>query len=80
MAADRRVAVTASFDEYLLTIEISWTGQPFEVARVLPSEDELLEDDSAMFRLSSILIARAAARIAVKTEGTGQRLVLTFNH
>jgi NCS2 family nucleobase:cation symporter-2 len=80
VAADRRVAVTASFDEYLLTIEISWTGQPFEVARVLPSEDELLEDDSAMFRLSSILIARAADRIAVKTEGTGQRLVLTFNH
>ncbi len=78
--AGEGVAVTASFDEYLLTIEIAYNGRVFEVARTLPTEDELLEDDSAMLRLSSILMARAADRIAVRSDGNARRIVLTFNH
>lgn len=74
------VTVTASFDEYKLTVALEYRGQPFEVALTLPSEDELLEDDSATQRLSSILIARAADRVAVKSDGEAQHILLTFNH
>ena len=74
------VAVTASFDEYLLTIEIAYRGQAFEVSRVMPTEDELLEDDSAMIRLASILMARSADRVTIKSDDGGHRVLLSFNH
>jgi NCS2 family nucleobase:cation symporter-2 len=80
VAPGEGVAVTATFDEFLLTVEITYPGRRFEVARALPTEDELLEDDDAMGRLSSILVARAADRVTVKSDGDAQRLVLTFNH
>ena len=78
--AGQSVAVTASFDEYLLSVDIAWRGQPFELARTLPTEDELLEDDTAMARLSGILMARAADRITVRSDGDLRRILLTFNH
>jgi NCS2 family nucleobase:cation symporter-2 len=78
--AGEAVSVTASFDEYLLSVEIAYRGSPFEVARTLPTPDELLEDDQAMFQLSSILMARAADRITVKSDGAHQRILLHFNH
>ena len=74
------VAVTASFDEYLLTVEIAYRGRAFEVSRVMPTEDELLEDDSAMIRLASILMARSADRVAIKSDDGGHRVLLSFNH
>ena len=74
------VAVTASFDEYKLTVTLDYRGRPFEVARTPPTEDELLEDEGATLRLSSILVARAADRIAVRSDGVAQHVLLTFNH
>ncbi len=78
--AGKSVTVTASFDEYLLTIAVTYPGRPLAIAQIVPTEEELLEDDGAMLRLSSILMARATDRVVVKTEGPLQRIVLTFNH
>ncbi|MEI7610970.1 MAG: solute carrier family 23 protein, partial [Rhodospirillaceae bacterium] len=74
------VSVTASFDEYLLTVEIGYSGRAFEVSRVMPTEDELLEDEEAMIRLASILMARSADRVSVKSDEGGHRVLLSFNH
>ncbi|MEI8395673.1 MAG: solute carrier family 23 protein [Rhodospirillaceae bacterium] len=74
------VCVGITFDEYLLTVDITYSGRPFEVGRVPPTEDELLEDDGAMARLGAILVARAADRVTVKTDGGICRLALAFNH
>ena len=74
------VSVTASFDEYLLTVEIAYRGTAFEVSRLMPSEDELLEDDGAMIRLASILMARSADRVTIKSDDGGHRVLLSFNH
>jgi NCS2 family nucleobase:cation symporter-2 len=80
VAAGELVVVSASFDEYLLTVELAYNGRPFEVARAVPTEDEMLEDEGAMVRLSSILVARAADRLTIKSDGEAQRVMLTFNH
>ena len=74
------VAVTASFDEYLLTVDIAYRGQAFEVSRVMPPEDELLEDEGAMIRLASILMARSADRVAIRSDDGAHRVTLSFNH
>ena len=74
------VTVTASFDEFKLWVALSYRGLPFQVARTLPTEDELLEDNDAMLRLSSILVASSADRIAVKSDGETQHVLLTFDH
>ncbi len=74
------VAVTASFDEYLLSVEIAYHGQPLEIARMMPTEDELLEDEGAMVRLASFLMARSADRVSVKSDGDAHRVVLGYSH
>ncbi|MEI6559798.1 MAG: solute carrier family 23 protein [Rhodospirillaceae bacterium] len=74
------VAVTAAFDEYLLTIEIAYRGKAFEISRVTPTEDELLEDEGAMVRLASILMARSADRVSIRSDESSHRVLLSFNH
>ena len=75
-----RLSVTRRLNPDLLTIEIAYRGQAFEVSRVMPTEDELLEDDSAMIRLASILMARSADRVTIKSDDGGHRVLLSFNH
>lgn len=77
---DTQVQVTASFDEYRLKISLRYRGTMLEIARTLPTEDEILEDDTATTRLSSILIARATDRIEIKQDGEMVLVELIFNH
>jgi len=74
------ISLSGSFDEFNLDLTLSWQGRPFEVARLLPTQEELLEDDDAMIRLASILIARSADRLTNRSEGEQQRLLLHFDH
>jgi hypothetical protein len=39
-----------------------------------------LEDDDALIRLASILIARAADKITIKSDATSQRIQLLSDH
>jgi hypothetical protein len=74
------VLVEASFDEYLLTLDITYPGRPLEIARTLPTEDELLEDENAVVRLGSILMARSADRISISGMGEHNRIFFEYEH
>lgn len=74
------VDVSASFDEFRLDVMISYSGRPFEIARMAPTQDELLEDEDALIKLASILIARAADKTTIKSDGDDHRVQLHFDH
>lgn len=72
--------VTARYDEFNLDLAIAYQGRPLDLGAEMPTRQELLEDDSALERLSCNLIARLADKASMQASGTDRVLKLHFVH
>lgn len=81
------VGLTASFDEYKVTAELSYEGEPINLSpRAKVSLDDLLsdDDDTALDALvsnaSGVLISQLADKVESKSAGDRSILRLVFDH
>ncbi|PKL69451.1 MAG: xanthine permease [Methanomicrobiales archaeon HGW-Methanomicrobiales-1] len=63
------VTVAVSFDEYNLDAEVSYTGTPLPLPEKRPSEEDILNDPSAMLLLGGYLIRSQADQASSSTSG-----------
>lgn len=74
------VAVSVSFDEYNLDAEVSYTGTPLPLPEKRPSDDEILNDPSAMLLLGGFLIRAHADRASSSASGGLAVLKIHMEH
>jgi len=74
------LSVSASYDEFSLDINITCQGGAVDLSASLPTEDELLEDDRALARLSAVMIRRFADRVSVSEAGGKCTIRLQFDN
>ena len=80
VTAKTTVRIQASYDEYNLNITITYRGKPLLLHSTRPSPDELLEDETALPKLSGYLIQRYANRVNVSRQGDMWQVRLHFEH
>lgn len=74
------VTVSVSFDEYSLEAEVSYTGTPLPLPEKRPSEEEILNDPSAMLLLGGFLIRAHADRASSSASGGQAVLKIHMEH
>ena len=74
------VTVTVSFDEYNLDAEVSYTGTPLPLPGKRPTDEEILEDPSAMLLLGGFLIRAQADRVSSYSSGGQAVLRIHMEH
>ncbi|MHB8164253.1 MAG: uracil-xanthine permease family protein [Methanoregula sp.] len=74
------VTVAVSFDEYNLDAEVSYTGTPLPLPEKRPSEEEILNDPSALLLLGGYLIRSQADRASSSTSGGVAVLRIHMEH
>jgi NCS2 family nucleobase:cation symporter-2 len=74
------VTVSVSFDEYNLDAEVSYTGTPLPLPEKRPSEEEILNDPSAMLLLGGFLIRAHADRASSSASGGVAELKIHMEH
>lgn len=68
------------FDEYAIDVVVLYPGLAIPSSTQRPSPEEILDDDSAITRLSGLLIRQYANRVAFETQNEQQRISLHFEH
>jgi xanthine permease XanP len=74
------VTVSASFDEYNLDAEVSYTGAPLPLPEKRPGEEEILADPSAMIRLGGFIIRGHADKVSSSSSGGVAVLKIHMEH
>jgi NCS2 family nucleobase:cation symporter-2 len=74
------VTVSVSFDEYNLDAEVSYTGTPLPLPGKRPSDEEILNDPSAMLLLGGFLIRAHADRASSLSSGGLAVLKIHMEH
>jgi NCS2 family nucleobase:cation symporter-2 len=74
------VTVSVSFDEYNLDAEVSYTGTPLPLPEKRPSDDEILNDPSAMLLLGGFLVRTHADRASSSASGDQAVLRIHMEH
>ncbi|TAJ44211.1 uracil-xanthine permease family protein [Methanofollis fontis] len=77
---DRPLQVTAAYDEFNLDIQVTVPGGPVDLSSSPPTEDDLLEDESAIARLSAVMIRRFADRVSSACDGRECRISMHFDN
>jgi len=57
------ISAEVKFDEFNLDIVLSYDGQPLDFSAEIPAADQIIEDDTALTRLSAAIIRRTADRL-----------------
>ncbi|SMC48930.1 uracil-xanthine permease family protein [Sporomusa malonica] len=63
LVRDGKVKLEVSFDEYNLAVKVVYNGALMEFPEKRPTDEELLNDDSALVRLSGFLMRKYSNRI-----------------
>jgi xanthine permease XanP len=74
------VHLDVSFDEMSLEVVFSYEGRLMDFHPHPPSEADLLEDETAVFRLSSFMIKNYVDRIKTEDKNGRCRVVFHFDH
>ncbi len=74
------IVVDASFDEMSLDVTFDYQGRLLDLQPQPPSREDLLEDATAVFRLSGFLIKRYADRIKTEEKNGQCHVVFHFDH
>jgi len=74
------VSVTARFNELELNVVLRYGGPPIEFPEAPPAASELLNDGTALLRLSGFLIQHTADRVAVSGINGHSHIRLHFEH
>jgi NCS2 family nucleobase:cation symporter-2 len=78
--AREKVTIDIVFDEMNLNIVIIYEGELIDFEAIRPTESELLKDQRAVFRLSSLIIRQQVDRIKVDRKNGKCRVVFHFEH
>ncbi|BBK35306.1 xanthine permease [Allostella sp. ATCC 35155] len=73
------VEVSLRYDELHLDVLIAYDGEALPVGSPRPSPDELLEDDSALLRMTAHIVAGLADGCRIREEAGRVRLELRFD-
>jgi NCS2 family nucleobase:cation symporter-2 len=74
------VTVSVSFDEYNLDAEVLYTGTPLPLPEKRPSDEEILNDPSAMLLLGGFLVRTHADRASSSASGDQAVLRIHMEH
>lgn len=78
--ADGPIEVDVKFDELSLDVDFNYQGRLLDFQPVPPSEADLLEDEEAVFRLSSFIIKNYVDRIKTEEKDGRCRVLFHFEH
>jgi len=78
--AKGKIKAEVSFDEFNLDMHIIYQGAPMEFPETKPTEDELLQDESAFTRLSGFLMRSHADRVKSSVKDGQCRVQFHFDH
>jgi len=78
--AEGPVHLDVSFDEMSLEVVFSYEGRLLDFHPQLPTEADLLEDETAVFRLSGFIIKNYVDRIKTEEKNGRCRIVFHFDH
>ena len=78
--ADGAIEVDARFDEMRLDVGSNYQGRLPDFQSQPPSQADLLEDEAAVFRLSSFIIKNSADRIKTEVKNGQCHVVFYFDH
>jgi NCS2 family nucleobase:cation symporter-2 len=76
----REVSVQVSFDEFNLDSDISYSGDAIPIMDQRPSDTEIIDDETAMIRLSGYMLKRYTDRISSTKEGDLAHVLIHFEH
>lgn len=77
---DGKVEVAASFDEFDVDLDLSYTGRMMEFSAVRPTQSELLDDDTAFIRLSGFIIRQHTDQIKTSLSDGTCKIRLHYDH
>ncbi len=75
-----KVRLEVSFDEYNLAVKVVYNGTLMEFPKNRPTEDELLNEDNALVKLSGFLMRKYSNRIDACLLGENCILQIHFEH
>ena len=74
------VDVEATFDEFSLDVQVSYSGAPLELPSERPSLDEIAESDAGHRLLAGFLLRQFADRVQVMHKGGRSTILFHFDH
>ncbi|MBP2636977.1 MAG: UraA [Firmicutes bacterium] len=80
LVSEGKVRLEVSFDEYNVAVKIIYNGFLVELPERRPTEEELLNDDNALLRLSGYLMRKYANKITAYIEDENCILQFHFEH
>lgn len=75
-----QIDVQVSFDEFNINTDISYKGEPLEIAKTRPTDKVLIEEDQAVAYLASYMLKRYADQVSTYQKGTISHLFIHFDH
>ncbi len=77
---DGKVQIAASFDEFDVDLDLSYTGRMMEFSAVRPTQSELLDDETAFIRLSGFIIRQHTDQIKTSLSDGACKIRLHYDH
>jgi NCS2 family nucleobase:cation symporter-2 len=74
------MTLNASFDEFNLDIELSYTGDRFEAPDIRPTPDEIIENEDGVRRLAGFLIRQQTDKVTTSGANGTWSVRLHFDH
>ena len=74
------IRLEVGFDEFVIDVTISYSGQALEFPLQPPSHDEIIEAEAGHRRLAGFLIRQYADRVRAVERGEQMAVRLHFDH
>lgn len=76
----KEVTVMVSFDEFNLDSDISYPGEQILIPEKRPSDAEIIDDETAMIRLSGYMLKRYADKVFTTKQADIAHVLIHFEH
>ena len=78
--ADSKIKLDVSFEEFNMEAQISYTGRAPVLAKIKPTDEEILAEEGALTRLSGFLIRKYARKIKIDEKDGKCQIRFSFEH
>ena len=75
-----KVKLDVSFEEFNMEAQVAYNGASPVLAHIRPSDEELLEEDGALSRLSGFLIRKYVQKIRIEEKDGKCQVRFNFEH
>jgi NCS2 family nucleobase:cation symporter-2 len=77
---DGKIKLDVSFEEFNMEAQVSYIGLAPVLAKIKPTDEEILAEESALTRLSGFLIRKYARRIRIEEKDGKCQIRFSFEH